>query len=393
MSMRTEENSPLLEGSQPDESFSLNKRMIIAGVLTMAAIGSIGAYIAPVGSSSAQDSGIVTEQHMRKEMIGSDMPGAIDLASLVNPAAGNIITYNGKQYASISGASPHSNSARCMNGYGANQHFQVPAGWVIAPHDADGINVIASYPWGTHVMGLSNDCMYGVSTYSQGRQFSSCPSQYFKRNGDREFWVSGCHMDFLIMRDGVPPTPVPISNPTPVPISDPTFSPTPIPVADPTVAPTQEPVADPTLEPTAVPTKMDNSCNFEFTKGTSSESVPKGCAMGLDHDINVMKSGTTARAMMVCTSSGADLNIDEDMMDVAKLGGALSYFIVGDEATVSFTAAKGKKMELTSGKHPLTVLQHTNDLVNSFGISSGVGAQSKLPEDVCSAGNEPQEIA
>lgn len=368
MSTYQQENESLLEETSPAPSTSLNKKMIAAGVLTIAVIGSIGAYISPIGSSQPDMGGIATQSGLRNGLMQSDMPSFSDMGSVVAPRAENIITWNGNQFASITGSSPHRTNANCMNGNGAYARFTPPHGWVIAPKEL-GVPVIAAYPWGTHVMAVDNFCMYGVSSYSRGAQFSSCPSQYFHHSGN-EYWIHGCHMDILIMRSQPEPTPSPIASPT--------------------LNPTAEPVADPTMEPTMTPTQMDNSCSFKFTKGTTPESVGAGCVMAVDHDVNSMKEGARGEAMIACSMEGSDLHVDTDMMDLSKLSGHMSYLIVGEDSTVKLD---GFKKVFEAGKYSMVDVAHANDMVKAFTLSSATAKQTKLPKEVCAAGAEQQDIA
>jgi cullin-associated NEDD8-dissociated protein 1 len=92
----------------------------------------------------------------------------------------------------------------------------MPAGWMLAPFNSDGLNLLKTYSFGTHVVVFGNGDAYGTRGFMPGQKYGhgllvKSASGYQPR---------GCSMKVLIARG--PPTP----SPTPSPTSSPTPAPT-----------------------------------------------------------------------------------------------------------------------------------------------------------------------
>ena len=111
----------------------------------------------------------------------------------------NVVSYNGRSYAALDGASPWDSSQQCQSGY-----IALPPGWSIAPDNADSIAVISSYRWGTHRMVLSDGASYWtLNTYTGQFGGSNMLTQRFW-NGVVTFGVNGCNFRILITAELTP---------------------------------------------------------------------------------------------------------------------------------------------------------------------------------------------
>jgi len=124
------------------------------------------------------------------------------------------------------------------------------------------------------------------------------------------------------------PTVKPTTGPTPLPTFSPSFKPTTIP----TKGPTDEPSPNPTVAPTLPPRYL---CAFIYTKGET-DSVPSGCVLLADKDVNYMQDGERSRAAYLCNGEQADFH-DMDNLDLL---GKISTIKPGQSTTATFYSGR-----------------------------------------------------
>ena len=108
--------------------------------------------------------------------------------------SGNIVKYKGGEYRTLTGFNPNSRSVSCENSARI-----IPAGWSVAPDDADSRHVIEKYPWNTHVLVVSNGKSYGGANYRKGLWNSNM----LKKSG-ANVSTGNCSLAVLLKRGGGP---------------------------------------------------------------------------------------------------------------------------------------------------------------------------------------------
>jgi hypothetical protein len=104
------------------------------------------------------------------------------------------VDYNGFSYAALDlQTTPNSTSLYCQNYW-----LGLPDGWSIAPHDAASIAVVASRPWGTHVVILQGGASYWANqgSGSAGTLFSSSSLEY--NPSTDQYRASICNVRILL---------------------------------------------------------------------------------------------------------------------------------------------------------------------------------------------------
>ena len=164
------------------------------------------------------------------------------------PPPTSTINYKGYFYAILSGGDVNSMSMTC-----GDQYLALPDdGWELAPDEENTIAVASNYPFGTHVLVMSNGCGYGTATYTKGVLWNC---NMLGQSGI-EYKVNACNLQILIRKNAPTskPTPFPTALPTKEPISNPTLRPTQEPTHEPTKGPISRPTHNPIIEPTHEPT-------------------------------------------------------------------------------------------------------------------------------------------
>eukprot|EP00290_Baffinella_frigidus_P019541 CAMPEP_0180215338 /NCGR_PEP_ID=MMETSP0987-20121128/15454_1 /TAXON_ID=697907 /ORGANISM="non described non described, Strain CCMP2293" /LENGTH=401 /DNA_ID=CAMNT_0022174013 /DNA_START=74 /DNA_END=1279 /DNA_ORIENTATION=+ len=110
--------------------------------------------------------------HGRNDALGPQAEGAHIRSAGEQPA--HFVTYAGNKYATLDGAQPESNAIECQNYF-----LPLPAGWQLATHDADSIEVTRSHPWGTHAL-----------VYADGGQRYTSNSDYGSQAGQEFEWYA-----------------------------------------------------------------------------------------------------------------------------------------------------------------------------------------------------------
>ena len=105
-------------------------------------------------------------------------------------ATRNSVWHNGYNYAALDKTNPASKKIGCQTSY-----IALPAGWTIAPNNADSSNVISQYPWGTAVMVLADGASYWTRT---GSFLSNGVLLTQSTNGTAKYAVSACSLRILI---------------------------------------------------------------------------------------------------------------------------------------------------------------------------------------------------
>lgn len=402
-----EEGTPLVSYQNSDETISEEvassfptKRIVLASIASvgLVALGtfaySMGTQVAPLTPSPVTTTSLYAQAPV--------------------PSAGNTVSYNGYTYATLIGDSPYTAmSYVCAD---SSRYYYLPAGWEIAPDDANSINVIGMYGWNYHVLYTASNCGYHTAQFGPPRQRWSCNGQY----SGNQFKIPYCSTNFLIRKHNPPPpTPVPISSPTAVPISHPTqfptveptgrpqAGPTHEPIAHPTLAPTDEPIAEPSLapipdataapsmEPTFSPTvkateepkEVQGYCDYTFEKGVdvADKEILPGCAMIAANDMNFMTDGKISKVIYVC--SNAELQINAAQLE-ASLESKISWIKVGPHATLTYNGPNGMSgtfSEKSADNSLVTITykdgQRVNDNIQSIKLASTTADASKLPDE------------
>lgn len=87
------------------------------------------------------------------------------------------VSHAGARYATLDAEDKDSEATGCQDDY-----LDLPAGWIIAPHDESSINVTAAYPWGTHLL-----------VYADGGQRYTHHPSYRSQAGETRYWVTTIH--------------------------------------------------------------------------------------------------------------------------------------------------------------------------------------------------------
>ena len=79
--------------------------------------------------------------------------------------SGNVVSYNGKQYRTLTGVDPDAamgtNNTSCP---GEDANAAVPSGWKLAENTSDGRLVAASFPWNTNFLVMADGTAWWTST-------------------------------------------------------------------------------------------------------------------------------------------------------------------------------------------------------------------------------------
>jgi len=346
-------------------------------------------------------------------------PETTNLASLYaqTPNDRNTVTYNGFQYATLIGNyDKNSMSYVCAD---SSNYYYIPAGWEIAPNDANTQAVLRAYGWNFHVLMIADGCGYGTKQYSAGawRCGMSCTG-----NGCNAPY---CSTNFLIRKTTAPPTPYPIANPTQMPTNQPVAHPSQFPTVEPTgrpqPGPTNEPIAHPTLAPTMEPShsptmapipdatispslepsfsptvkateepeEKPGFCDYEFERGVSKadSTILPGCAMIGANDLNYLKNGDTSQVVYVCTND--KFPISTETLQESLKGKKLSWIKVGADATLTYYGAGGESGTITADTedNSLVHLKYSetdmpvNDNIVKVELVSTAAQVSKLPAE------------
>jgi len=334
-----------------------------------------------------------------------------------HPNDRNTVNYNGFQYATLIGNyDKNSMSYVCAD---SSNYYYIPAGWEVAPNDANTQAVLRAYGWNFHVLMIADGCGYGTAQYSAGAwrcgigcTGSGCRATY-------------CSTNFLIRKVSAPPTPYPIANPTQMPTNqpiahpsqfptveptgrpqpgptnepiahptlaptmEPSHSPTMAPIPDATISPTLEPSFSPTVKATEEPKEMPGYCDYEFERGVSKadSNILPGCAMIGANDLNYLKNGGVSQVVYVCTND--KFPISTETLQKSLKGKKLSWIKVGADATLTYYGAGGESGTFTadSEDNSLVHLKYSdtkmpvNDNIVKIELVSTAAQVSKLPAE------------
>ena len=329
----------------------------------------------------------------------------------------NTVDYNGHQYATLIGNyDKNSMSYVCAD---RSNYYNIPAGWEIAPVDANTHYVLRAYGWNFHVLMIADGCGYGTKQYREGRW--SC-GLGCTANGCQ---ARACSTNFLIRKRSNPPTPYPIANPTHMPtnkpiahptqeptleptgrpqpgptnepIAHPTLSPTEEPSQDPTLAPIPDATMSPSLEPTLSPTvaateeakEEPGYCDYEFERGVSKADadILPGCAMIAANDLNFLKDGEVSNVVYVCTNN--EFAVDTEKLQMSLKGKKLSWIKAGPDAVITYTGPNDEtgKIDSETEDNSLVSLKYkesgerVNDNIVKVVLKSTAAEVSKLPAE------------
>ncbi len=179
------------------------------------------------------------------------MPTEIpSLSPTFRPDVVNVVTYNGYYYSTLGDTDIYYELLfNCQSSY-----LSLPAGWSIAPENADSIAIIAKYPWSnTWLMVASGQC-YGTTHYpnNEGVKCSYCSSSLLVSADGFNYKPSICTHVLIAKK-------IPSSSPSFAPTAPPTSAPSFNPTFTPTAFPTCIPTSFPTLNPTPIPTTLTPS--------------------------------------------------------------------------------------------------------------------------------------
>jgi len=407
-----EEGTPLVSYQNSDEIAPENVAETLAPRSTKLVLATIAAV-----SMIALGTFMYSMDTTVAPLTESPVTKATNLAINVSPDYRNTVQYAGYDYATLIGNyDKNSMSYVCAP---SGNYYNIPAGWEIAPNDANTHGVLRAYGWNFHVLMIADGCGYGTKQYSQGAwscgigcEAAGCRARY-------------CSTNFLIRRSPPPPTPYPIANPTHMPTNkpiahptqEPTFEPTGRPqpgptnepIAHPTLAPTQEPSQDPTLapipdateppslEPTFSPTvaateepkEEPGYCDYEYESGVSKAdgNILPGCAMIAANDLNFLKKGEVSNVVYVCTDD--KFTVDTEKLQLSLKGKKLSWIKAGPDAVVTFTGPNDEtgKIDADTEDNSLVHLKYAtsgervNDNIVKIELKSYAAKVSKLPAE------------
>eukprot|EP00285_Hemiselmis_virescens_P011749 CAMPEP_0173393108 /NCGR_PEP_ID=MMETSP1356-20130122/21915_1 /TAXON_ID=77927 ORGANISM="Hemiselmis virescens, Strain PCC157" /NCGR_SAMPLE_ID=MMETSP1356 /ASSEMBLY_ACC=CAM_ASM_000847 /LENGTH=1129 /DNA_ID=CAMNT_0014351075 /DNA_START=21 /DNA_END=3410 /DNA_ORIENTATION=+ len=166
-----------------------------------------GKFVAPAGASSSRHCRRPTVAHLRAS--GQSVPYCPkrdhdDADSVIfYQHCGQAVRFNQPdakrvgdyEYALIDRSNPDDRRVGCQRHY-----HDLPAGWEIAPDNADVIRAIAAKPWGTHVVVVASGRAYGTSTYPPaGRAFNGGSTRWLSRSGSK-YKPSLCHARVLMRK-------------------------------------------------------------------------------------------------------------------------------------------------------------------------------------------------
>jgi hypothetical protein len=170
--------------------------------------------------------------------------------SLQTATPTNTVLYGGYLYATLANEVVEGTcGATCQSGV----FIDLPAGWSVAPDNADSVAVIAAHTWNTHVLVVDTGNSYGGLCYTKGGFFNA---NMLSQSGT-SYKVNSCSLHVLITNKVASPSPT--YKPTPVPTIKPTPVPSPPPTSQPSSRPSNpsgQPSARPTREPFALPTSQ-----------------------------------------------------------------------------------------------------------------------------------------
>eukprot|EP00290_Baffinella_frigidus_P045275 CAMPEP_0180409410 /NCGR_PEP_ID=MMETSP0989-20121125/42828_1 /TAXON_ID=697907 /ORGANISM="non described non described, Strain CCMP2293" /LENGTH=419 /DNA_ID=CAMNT_0022413479 /DNA_START=53 /DNA_END=1308 /DNA_ORIENTATION=+ len=133
--------------------------------------------------------------------LGARTEGAHIRSAGEQPA--HFVTYAGNKYATLDGAQPESNANECQNYF-----LPLPAGWQLATHDTDSIEVTKSHSWGTHVLVYAD----GGQRWTHHPDDFNPPGQEFGvpnalvESVDQPGWYKARYCDLRILIVSTPPT-------------------------------------------------------------------------------------------------------------------------------------------------------------------------------------------
>jgi hypothetical protein len=114
-------------------------------------------------------------------------PSNTSSGSSASPHCASSVVHNGDFYATLDAGDPeHSAGAVCQDFF-----LDLPAGWIVAPHDESSIAVTAAYPWGTHIL-----------VYADGGQRYTNHPDYQSQAGQSRPWYVGSDGDTALGTQG-----------------------------------------------------------------------------------------------------------------------------------------------------------------------------------------------
>ena len=99
--------------------------------------------------------------------------GGRELLSATYDSDTGLVTYDGHDYITMDECPANTAYGSCSAGTCQNTLLSMPDGYELAVYSQDVVdNVVANYPWGTHVVVFSDGSAYGGSDYTQGQLFA-----------------------------------------------------------------------------------------------------------------------------------------------------------------------------------------------------------------------------
>jgi Leucine-rich repeat (LRR) protein len=128
------------------------------------------------------------------------------VSRVITEAQRSTVEYYGNLYMTLDGTSPLDTNVSCQNYF-----LSLPSGWALAADNADSLNVIRSYRWGTHAMVVACGRAYGTLAFKEVPRSSPPPASEPLSPGSlwttsglstsgTKYRSNGCNLRVLILK-------------------------------------------------------------------------------------------------------------------------------------------------------------------------------------------------